>query len=187
MNPEKIIRPRLAIGALGSIALASLIAASISQEESFDQLEYTYSAESKAVLVDINNKFPGRYYGEESLLNELSEEDKMEAVRNINLAYNQLETSYRKWMNGTTETKSLVDLWMQESRWQQDANGESSDAYGIPQAILSKRNINAGYFLGYSDFKDSADTQIAWGLYYISESYKKPSLALEHWSENGWY
>jgi len=187
MNPEKNVRPKTVIRALAGIALLSLAASQVSPPEKNGQLEYKYSAESSAVLVAINNELPGRYYGDRSLLNNLDEADKLEAIKNINIAYNQMEISYKKWLQDGSKARALVDLWMQESRWQQDADNESSDAYGIPQAMLSEQNIKAGYFLGYGDYVNSAETQIAWGLYYISEKYNNPISALDHWKLNGWY
>jgi hypothetical protein len=184
---EKKVRPRRVIIALGAIGLTSAIASWTTTNTTESEMTLKPQAESEAVLIGPSNELPGLYYGDFGLLKELSENDKNSAIKNINLAYEQLKLSYPKWFKDSAQTKALVDLWMNESGWQQDADNDSSDAYGIPQAILSEENIDAGYFIGYSDYKKSADVQIAWGLYYISEIYKKPSAAWQHWQDNGWY
>lgn len=111
----------------------------------------------------------------------------MNAIRNINLNYDHLQLKNPAWLKNKKETQALIDLWMHESRWQQDSDNPESDAYGIPQTIYSDENIKKGYVLGYADYKKSAETQISWGLYYIYERYKKPTLAFRHWQDNGWY
>ena len=185
-SPENTFRPKRVAGALGAIGIVTLVAWVGSDHKDVTVIP-KIQTESAAVLIDTNNEIPGRYYGPDSLLSELNSDEKSNAIVNINLAYEQLEMSHPKWLKNIHEVKALVDLWMNESRWQQDSDNPESDAYGIPQAIISRQNIKQGYFLGYADYKESAYTQIAWGLFYISETYKKPTKAWEHWQDHGWY
>jgi hypothetical protein len=76
----------------------------------------------------------------------------------------------------------LDELWTRESSWHvHDRNG-SSGAYGIPQAMPGHKMASAG-----SDWRDSAATQIRWGLSYISSVYGSPCGAWEHSQRHGYY
>jgi resuscitation-promoting factor RpfB len=75
----------------------------------------------------------------------------------------------------------LDSLWTNESGWQMHAQN-SSGAYGIPQALPGTRMSTAG-----SDWRNSASTQIRWGLDYIDARYGSPCGAWQYWRANHWY
>ncbi|MGH3169187.1 MAG: transglycosylase SLT domain-containing protein, partial [Trebonia sp.] len=75
----------------------------------------------------------------------------------------------------------LEDLWQQESSWLYDAEN-ASGAYGIPQALPASKMASAG-----SDYLTDPDTQIRWGLGYITEVYGTPCSAWDHEVADGWY
>ena len=75
----------------------------------------------------------------------------------------------------------LDTLWTNESGWQLHAQN-SSGAYGIPQALPGTRMSTAG-----SNWRNSATTQIRWGLNYVDARYGTPCGALQHWRSHHWY
>lgn len=77
--------------------------------------------------------------------------------------------------------KALEELWYHESRWLHRV-GNSSGAYGIPQALPGSKMRSAG-----SDWQTNPETQIRWGLGYIKGRYGSPSRALGHWGSYNWY
>lgn len=95
-------------------------------------------------------------------------------------AFARTEVESRGW--GEDQFTCLVDLWNRESRWNYRAENASSGAYGIPQALPGNKMRSAG-----KDWRDNPQTQILWGLTYISERYSTPCKAWGHSEENGWY
>jgi uncharacterized protein YabE (DUF348 family) len=86
----------------------------------------------------------------------------------------------RGW--GSAQYDCLVTLWNHESGWRVHA-ANPSGAYGIPQALPGYKMSSAG-----SDWQDSAETQIKWGLGYIAERYGTPCGAWSSWqAQGGWY
>jgi uncharacterized protein YabE (DUF348 family) len=86
----------------------------------------------------------------------------------------------RGW--GTTQYDCLVTLWNHESGWNVHA-ANPSGAYGIPQALPGSKMASAG-----PDWQNNAETQIKWGLSYISSRYGTPCGAWSSWQANGgWY
>lgn len=77
---------------------------------------------------------------------------------------------------------NLVVLWQKESGWNMYAYNSSSGAYGIPQALPASKMASAG-----SDYLTNYQTQINWGLNYIKQRYKNPTVALSHSETTGWY
>lgn len=75
----------------------------------------------------------------------------------------------------------LHNLWMKESGWRHLV-GNSSGAYGIPQAYPGSKMASAG-----KDWKTNPATQIKWGLNYIRGRYGSPAAAWAHFQNNGWY
>jgi hypothetical protein len=77
----------------------------------------------------------------------------------------------------------LESGWEEESGWNEHAAYNHADpynyAYGIPQANPGSKMATAG-----SDWKDSASTQIKWGLDYIKRTYGSP-VQVPGWSANG--
>ena len=76
----------------------------------------------------------------------------------------------------------LVKLWNKESGWNVYAKNSSSGAYGIPQALPGSKMASAG-----SDYLNSYETQVDWGLSYIKGRYGSPSSAWSHSVSTGWY
>lgn len=72
-------------------------------------------------------------------------------------------------------------LWSRESGWRTNA-GNASGAYGIPQALPGSKMASAG-----ADWRDSAATQITWGLNYIGGRYGSPCGAWQHFQARRWY
>ena len=85
---------------------------------------------------------------------------------------------------GWTETDidCLISLWNKESGWNPYAYNASSGAYGIPQALPGSKMASAG-----SDYQTNYQTQINWGLSYISSRYGSPQNAWNHSQNKGWY
>jgi hypothetical protein len=81
----------------------------------------------------------------------------------------------------STQWSCLDDLWQQESSWLYDAEN-ASGAYGIPQALPASKMASAG-----SDYLTDPDTQIRWGLGYITDVYGTPCSAWDHEVDDGWY
>jgi hypothetical protein len=80
-----------------------------------------------------------------------------------------------------SEFSCLVSLWNRESGWNTHA-ANPSGAYGIPQALPGSKMATAG-----GDWQNSYQTQITWGLGYISGSYGSPCGAWAHSNAYGWY
>ncbi|QDZ13986.1 coiled-coil domain-containing protein [Humibacter ginsenosidimutans] len=85
-------------------------------------------------------------------------------------AYAQSAIGAYGW--GSDQFSCLVDLWNHESGWQWDAYNSSSAAYGIPQSWPAEKMSSAG-----ADYMTNGDTQIRWGLAYISANYGSPCSA----------
>jgi hypothetical protein len=83
------------------------------------------------------------------------------------------------WSGG--QFTCLDSLWTRESGWRVHAENPSG-AYGIPQALPGTRMSTVG-----SDWRNSAATQIRWGLHYIGARYGSPCNALQHWRAHHWY
>jgi len=119
-----------------------------------------------------------------------------------NQAIGQLVTAAYGWAptQSAPDWSALVNLWNQESGWDNNAVNPSSGAYGIAQALGhgdgaatqgSVTNEYGGY--GISDSlaqaanSGDATAQITWGLQYIKATYGTPSAAWAHEQSNGWY
>ncbi|MCP2336736.1 hypothetical protein [Actinomadura rupiterrae] len=83
--------------------------------------------------------------------------------------------------SGSGQFGCLVKLWNRESGWNTHASNPSG-AYGIPQALPGSKMASAG-----SDWRNSASTQIKWGLGYIKDRYGTPCGAWAHSQSTGWY
>jgi hypothetical protein len=88
--------------------------------------------------------------------------------------------SPRGWSD--RQWKCLDRLWAQESHWNHLARNRWSGAYGIPQALPGMKMRSAG-----TDWRNSAATQIKWGLGYIAKRYGSPCAAWGHAEAAGWY
>jgi hypothetical protein len=81
-----------------------------------------------------------------------------------------------------TQYGCLDRLWTRESGWNYLATNPSSGAYGIPQSLPASKMASAG-----ADWRTNSDTQIRWGLGYISGRYGTPCAAWAHSQAVGWY
>ena len=95
-----------------------------------------------------------------------------------NIAYGKM--SGFGW--GRDQYSCLVKLWDRESNWRINAFNPSSGAYGIPQALPGNKMATAG-----PDWLTNPETQINWGLNYISARYGSPCSALSHSDQLRWY
>lgn len=82
---------------------------------------------------------------------------------------------------GTDQEQYLIKLWDQESGWRWNA-ANPSGAYGIPQSLPASKMASAG-----ADYRTNPETQIRWGLSYISSVYHNPQGAWNHEVANNWY
>lgn len=82
---------------------------------------------------------------------------------------------------GSAQFYCVYQIWEHESGWETTA-ANPSGAYGIPQSLPGDRMAAYG-----SDWRTNPDTQIRWGLAYISERYGTPCNAWSIWQTRGWY
>jgi hypothetical protein len=87
-----------------------------------------------------------------------------------------------KWGWNDKQFECLVNLWERESNWNHEAANPKSSAYGIPQALPGKRMSDIA-----DDWQTNPETQIKWGLKYISERYSTPCKAWKHFQNKNWY
>lgn len=83
---------------------------------------------------------------------------------------------------GEAEFQCLVTLWHKESGWNFQASNPSSGAYGIPQSLPGNKMASAG-----ADWQTNPQTQIIWGVGYITGRYGTPCGAVAAWNVKGWY
>ncbi|MCC9146298.1 MULTISPECIES: hypothetical protein [unclassified Arthrobacter] len=76
----------------------------------------------------------------------------------------------------------LDKLWTKESEWLTSAVNPSSGAYGIAQSLPAGKMALSG-----DDWNVNYQTQINWGLEYISSRYGTPCSALTFHYANNWY
>lgn len=83
---------------------------------------------------------------------------------------------------GSSDGNCLIWLWNRESGWRTNAYNASSGAYGIPQALPGSKMANYA-----ADWRTNYQTQVMWGLIYISGRYGSPCAAWAHSQATGWY
>lgn len=83
---------------------------------------------------------------------------------------------------GPDEHYCLLLLWNRESGWRTNAYNASSGAYGIPQSLPGSKMGDYA-----ADWRTNYQTQVMWGLYYISGRYGSPCGAWDHSESVGWY
>lgn len=83
---------------------------------------------------------------------------------------------------GSSDGFCLIWLWSRESGWRTNAYNASSGAYGIPQSLPGSKMANYG-----ADWRTNYQTQIMWGLIYITGRYGSPCGAWAHSESVGWY
>lgn len=87
-----------------------------------------------------------------------------------------------KWGWDEKQFECLVNLWERESNWNHEADNPKSSAFGIPQALPGERMSEIG-----EDWRTNPETQIKWGLKYISGRYSTPCNAWKHFQNKNWY
>jgi len=97
-------------------------------------------------------------------------------------AYARSRMSAFGWGDG--QFSCLVSLWNGESGWRANAYNPSSGAYGIPQSWPAEKMLSAG-----ADWRTNGNTQVNWGLNYISDAYGTPCNAWDKWQARSphWY
>jgi len=95
-------------------------------------------------------------------------------------AYAYTQVMAKGWSE--SDYNCLVSLWKRESGWNASAMNKSSGAYGIPQSLPGSKMASAG-----ADWETNPNTQIDWGLGYISGRYSTPCGAWGHSESVGWY
>lgn len=97
-------------------------------------------------------------------------------------AYASSRMSAFGWGGG--QFSCLVQLWNGESGWRANAYNTSSGAYGIPQSLPANKMSSAG-----ADWRTNGNTQVDWGLSYISGRYGSPCAAWDSWLARSphWY
>jgi hypothetical protein len=83
---------------------------------------------------------------------------------------------------GQDQMNCLLWLWNRESGWRTNAYNRSSGAYGIPQSLPGSKMATAG-----ADWRTNYQTQVNWGLAYITARYGTPCGAWAHSQTKGWY
>lgn len=98
-----------------------------------------------------------------------------------NIAIGKRLAAERGWTG--SQFDALKELWSCESSWTTLAgNTEGSGAYGIPQSLPASKMAKFG-----ADYMTNPETQIKWGLDYVSAVYGTPQVALaKHYAVN-WY
>lgn len=92
----------------------------------------------------------------------------------------QIASSQYGWGDG--EFSCLDSLWTKESGWDYQAYNQDGGATGIPQALPGDKMASFG-----DDWQTNAETQIRWGLDYISSVYGTPCSAWGHSQSVNWY
>lgn len=83
---------------------------------------------------------------------------------------------------GGDQNNCLLSLWNRESGWRTNAYNRSSGAYGIPQSLPGSKMANYA-----ADWRTNYQTQVMWGLIYITGRYGSPCGAWAHSERVGWY
>lgn len=73
------------------------------------------------------------------------------------------------------------NIIQRESGWDPRA-GNSSGAYGIPQALPGSKMRSAG-----ADWRTNPQTQIRWAISYMHSNYGSPCGAWSFWKSHHWY
>ncbi|ALV47224.1 hypothetical protein MB46_18725 [Arthrobacter alpinus] len=95
-------------------------------------------------------------------------------------AYAATQVSARGW--GAGEMSCLTQLWERESNWRTTAMNPDGGAYGIVQSLPAEKMASVG-----ADYLTNYETQIKWGLNYITDTYSTPCGAWAHSNAVNWY
>ncbi|MFL6059676.1 MAG: lytic transglycosylase domain-containing protein [Marmoricola sp.] len=117
---------------------------------------------------------------------ELSPASGHAVTRTENLAQADPKTLTRALMPiyglASSDFECIDEIWTQESGWNVHADNPSSSAYGIPQALPGSKMASSG-----ADWRNSAETQIRWGLQYIEKRYGTACAAWSFKRSHGYY
>lgn len=105
-----------------------------------------------------------------------------ERVKHPNRSRSYAKTQMSKFGWDGKQFLCLEELWERESNWRHTADNPKSSAYGIPQALPGSKMASEG-----SDWATNPETQIRWGLRYISERYGDPCSAWNHFKIKNYY
>lgn len=103
-------------------------------------------------------------------------------VNNVAAARQYAFDRLASWGNGQDQMNCLLWLWNRESGWRTNAYNAGSGAYGIPQALPGSKMATAG-----ADWRTNYQTQVNWGLQYITARYGTTCAAWAHSQSRGWY
>ncbi|MGH3311560.1 MAG: transglycosylase SLT domain-containing protein [Streptomyces sp.] len=87
----------------------------------------------------------------------------------------------RQLIGDESQFQCFSNIVEHESGWNVHAQNPSG-AYGLVQALPGSKMASAG-----PDWRDSATTQIKWGLGYMKDRYGSPCGAWSFWQSNNWY
>lgn len=93
----------------------------------------------------------------------------------------EIQTMARQMVTGD-QYQCMSRIVDHESSWNYQAVNPSSGAYGLFQALPGSKMSSAG-----SDWRTNPQTQIKWGLNYMTERYGSACSAWEFWQANRWY
>ncbi|WP_407345200.1 lytic transglycosylase domain-containing protein [Pengzhenrongella phosphoraccumulans] len=85
-------------------------------------------------------------------------------------------------VGGGEQFACLDQLFQKESGWDAAATNRSSGAFGIPQALPGSKMASAG-----ADWATNPNTQVIWGVGYVSGRYGSACAAWAAWQAKGWY
>lgn len=87
----------------------------------------------------------------------------------------------RQIIGDESQFQCFSQIVERESGWDVHAQNPSG-AYGLVQALPGSKMASAG-----PDWRNSAATQVKWGLGYMKDRYGSPCGAWSFWQSNNWY
>lgn len=87
----------------------------------------------------------------------------------------------RQIIGSDSQFQCFSQIVERESGWDVHAQNPSG-AYGLVQALPGSKMASAG-----PDWRNSATTQVKWGLNYMKDRYGSPCGAWSFWQANNWY
>ncbi len=87
----------------------------------------------------------------------------------------------RQIIGSESQFQCFSNIVERESGWNVHASNPSG-AYGLVQALPGSKMASAG-----PDWRNSAATQVKWGLGYMKDRYGSPCGAWSFWQSNNWY
>ncbi|OEV12058.1 transglycosylase SLT domain-containing protein [Streptomyces nanshensis] len=87
----------------------------------------------------------------------------------------------RQIIGDESQFQCFSQIVERESGWDVHAQNPSG-AYGLVQALPGSKMSSAG-----PDWRNSAATQVKWGLNYMKDRYGSPCGAWSFWQSNNWY